>query len=196
MNHGLYLDNSMYRMINEIDSKMQGSTQCLSCQMCDVVDTFRTLLFVAPVIIITLLFILIMCSLVMRVGEKGLIGSLALLFSQIVSVYIVVFFRGHLELMDLLVMACMPGIGIDYIVHIVFCADTEIKFVKNSILHCFMTTSLCFYGLIVSEFILIRYMATSFLISLFVTFMEATCFCYLIESRIERKLSSSNLLAK
>jgi hypothetical protein len=181
LRHGLFLDDSMFHLINAVDDAVSSTGGCLSCQMCDIVDTFNILMYTMPVVIVLLSVIIAALSIFLNAAGKGCMGVLCLFFSQVVSLFVVVSTNGHLNLIDLMVMSCVPGIGIDYILHLILADDNELAFVKRSIFHCYMTTSMCFYGLLTSEFVLIREMATSFLVSLTVTFVESLCLSFFVE---------------
>lgn len=180
LQHGLFLDDSMYQMINDLDQQI-APHGCLTCQLCDVVDTFNILLQTTPMIITLLLTILFVLSITFQVIVKGVMGVCALLMAQMTGFYYVTLMNGHLNLIDLMVMSCVPGIGIDYVVHLIFVSVDDIGFIRWSILHCFVTTCSCFFGLLASNFVLIRSIALSFTVSLTITFFQSICLSYLFD---------------
>jgi hypothetical protein len=178
MTHDFVIDEDMYNTVKDLSSYAIDKNMCLSCTFCSIVDSFVVLFSTGPRVVLLLSSFVSVIAALVRDGTCVIAGMACVALSQTVAYYLIKFLASGVSLIDLLILVAVPGIAVDYILHVILCYQE--KDMICTITHCYATTALCFSGLLFATQTAFFMMARTFLVSLTISYIHAVVLCLLL----------------
>ena len=158
----MVVTNELIAFVHALDAALPERA-CITCAVCSMVDMFDLMDAMSTRIVAFLCVSL--CAYAHSFGRlrRALLLSLLLVLTVRATRVAVQLLFGHVTLTDHLVIALLPGLAVDYTIHIMFCGNAAYeRHVLLSVFHCYVTSALSSCGLIASPFPAISSVGTSF----------------------------------